>query len=245
MNAFRQKKQSNSSCPWSASSSKGSRSSHMISAADRVSGRSGLLDTPIGLLFLCSLCSWSNGTLAADVKSGDAHTSAEALLHACVYKSVQPDAPVTYTFRTQALQCMSKTVTAPTTLSVSNAGVTCVLLGDVSQKGWTTGGDNCYGYNSGLMLLSYSGGEQGSESGSVKTDWWTYLTGNNHMRLEDSTSAATRVCFNSDQCKTTEVNWPWANSPTLDLYIIFDPAAASTPSNLNSAPVDRNRELPK
>lgn len=184
---------------------------------------------------LVMACSWPVQVMAA-------HTSADANLYACVNLTTKPTPSVTYNFSTQALQCMAN-IGQNAALTVSQAGVSCAKIGYVQQKGWTTGGDNCYGLNSGLMLLSYNQ-QNGAASGSVQTDWWTYLLYNNHMRLESASSTYLNVCSSPALCTNTAVDWPWANAPTKDLYVIFQPQAKSSNSSkvdLNTEPVERKR----
>jgi hypothetical protein len=200
----------------------------------------GLLHKAILGSVLAISCSWSVQVLA------DAHTSADANLFGCVNLNTKPATPVTYKFGTKALQCMAS-IGKDVSLIATQAGVSCVAIGYVQQKGWTDGGDNCYGLNSGLMLLSYNQ-VNGAASGSVQTDWWTYLLYNNHMRLESASSTYINVCSSPALCKDTAVSWPWAGEPVKNLYIIFQPQAASTNSakseestDLNPGPIDRQR----
>jgi hypothetical protein len=99
-------------------------------------------------------------------QAADAHTSADANLYGCVSLNAPPTSAITYNFSTKALQCMAS-IGKNVSLKVTGAGVSCIPIGYVQQKGWTDGGDNCYGLNSGLMLLSYNQ-EKGAASTPTK-----------------------------------------------------------------------------
>jgi hypothetical protein len=215
----------------------------MISPATKVSRRSRRLHTTACLL-LSSSCSWSNPGIAA--------TSSGANLHACIYIPTPPSIQVDYNFTVASSQCMEKppvgkenAITAKVTFKPSKAGVMCADLGYVGQQGWDNGGDNCYGINQGLAVLSYAGGFQNADSGSTQTNWWSYLLYDSHMALGQSSPASTKVCLSDALCSATAQQW---SSGVPDLYIIFQPGTSASTNalvNLNSAPVEKDLEREK
>lgn len=216
----------------------------MFSSAARVSRRSKQLHATVVLLLL-SLCSWSNRALAGPVSS-------VANLQVCIYLPSPPSNQISYAFTVVSSQCMQRPsvgkenkITAKVTFSPTQAGVQCADLKTVGQQGWTDGGDNCYGINDGLAVVSYAGGFQNGDSGSTQTEWYSYLLYDAHMRLGQSSPATTKVCLSPALCNATQQQW---SSGTPDLYIVFQPASSSTSAasvNLNPAPIEKDVEREK
>ena len=145
---------------------------------------------------------------------------AHANVYACIYLN-QVETPLNFEFTSKRLQCMKSTGNSPVTLKVTQGGVTCAPLGRIEQKSNDTGGDNCYGLNSGRWMLAASGGD-GNYSGTVQTELYYYFAGSNHMRLLDDSSPNINICYAPDKCTDKQIKW---DKGTGEVYLIFQPAA--------------------
>ncbi|MCS4510459.1 hypothetical protein [Xylophilus ampelinus] len=156
--------------------------------------------------------------LTATLTAGMAHAGAGANVNACVYLTSKPSVPMTVNVTPggSGTHCMHEKGHSAT-LTVSNAGVTCVSVGYVEAKASSSGGDLCATDKS-KWPLSYA--ITGTAfSGSTQTQWHTG-TRNNSIDLH-SPSPGTNVCGQSSLCTST--SWTWNAGTQGPLYIIFQP----------------------
>lgn len=150
-----------------------------------------------------------------------AYAGAGANMNACVYLAVSPATPITFNFTAggSADHCMNDTGNNAS-VTASNAGVTCVSVGYVEEKGSSTGGDVC-ATDISTWVLSYSA-EDSSYSGSVQAHMSHPLFSSNHISI-DNQSPDTYICSTANACNSTKLTWDSGTQGPL--YFIFEPGA--------------------
>ncbi|KAL6860944.1 hypothetical protein J3F83DRAFT_717249 [Trichoderma novae-zelandiae] len=148
---------------------------------------------------------------------------AGAQVKACVWFSTKPFSPIQIAWNTcgSASHCMyCKDLPRPT-MTVSEAGLTCVDLGKVESKSSSSFFVDTCATDESHWELSYHS-PPSSYSGSVTSRWRG--GGKRHNSIEfdkNKVSAGTSVCGTRSACVGTETDWDSGSSP--DVYFVFRP----------------------
>ncbi|MEA5163388.1 hypothetical protein [Cereibacter johrii] len=167
------------------------------------------------VLFLAAGC-------ASMVMTGTAALAgAGANMNACVYLAVPPAQPITFSFTAggSADHCMND-IGQDASVVASQAGVSCVSVGYVEEKGSSTGGDTC-ATDTSTWILSYSS-SAGGYSGSVQAHMSHPIFSSNHIEI-DNASPDTYICSTGHLCNSTKLTWDSGTQGPL--YMIFEPGA--------------------
>ncbi|PTB67800.1 hypothetical protein BBK36DRAFT_1167104 [Trichoderma citrinoviride] len=148
---------------------------------------------------------------------------AGAQVKACVWFTTKPHSPVQFNWNTcgSSSHCMYCSGLPKPTMTVSEAGMTCVDLGKVESKSSNTMFFDFCSTDESHWELSYNS-PSSSYSGSVSSRWRGGGLRHNYIEFDkDKYSAGTSVCGTKSACVDTQTNWDSGSEP--DIYFVFRP----------------------
>lgn len=145
-----------------------------------------------------------------DADGASSFDSQGANVQACVYFSQVPAKSINTCFVAGGASdhCMNASG-QNACVNVTQAGLTCVSVGYVEEKGSSSGGDTCATDHS-IWSLAYTAGIY---SGSTLSDWSTGWIHNEIYLV--SQSPGTNVCPSQALCAVTDLEWDKGSAPSL------------------------------
>lgn len=158
--------------------------------------------------------------LAACAIPLSAMAGAGANVNACIYLPTAPIAPLKANVTTggSGTHCMNDKGNN-TTITVTQAGLTCSAVGYVEAKASSTKGDTCATDTSTWPVAYNISGT--AYSGATQSDWSGAGT-RNSITLQNP-SRGTSVCNSQNLCSGTSATWDHGTQGPV--YVIFQPQA--------------------
>ncbi|EGR45998.1 uncharacterized protein TRIREDRAFT_110457 [Trichoderma reesei QM6a] len=148
---------------------------------------------------------------------------AGAQVKACIWFTTKPHSPISFSWNTcgSGSHCMYCDKLPKPTMTVSEAGLTCVDLGKVESKSSSTFFVDFCATDESHWELSYNS-PSSSYSGSVSSRWRGGGAKHNYIEFDkDKFSPGTSVCGTKSACVNTQIDWDSGSAP--DIYYVFRP----------------------